>query len=155
MRSTISLGLALLTGCGISFSTSGNDVSTTKPTEEQVAQCRDVMYINPEIEINPVGYALTQSLDDVIRFKFIALTDDPTTLFDATHVDSTQFAAKFNPYALNPKGNESWWDLSSQELTGANFSVPSPNSSGTRGLNVAFTENDDKTLTVYVLWHET
>jgi hypothetical protein len=155
MRYIISLGVLLLAGCGITVTTGGGDVSTTTPSNEQIAKCRDVMYINPEIDIKPLGYAIETGMDDEIRFKFIAITDDPSALFDTAQVDATKFSANFNPSSLRPQASETWWDLSSKKLSGANFSVPPPNSQGTRGLNVAYAKNDEKTLTVYVLWHET
>ena len=138
-------------GCSIDYA----DVSTTSPTVDQVTYCRDVMYIQPELEIVPLGYYFDAGLDDVIRFKFIAKTADPAFLFDASHVDATTFTGDFDPSALKPKAAEPWWDLSSQQLSGASFSVPPPKSKGWRGLNIAYTENDDGTLTVYVLWFET
>ena len=158
MRYTILLAfLALvLAGCGITVTSGGgSDVSTTTPNNEQIAKCREVMYINPKLDIKPLGYAIETGMDDVIRFKFIATTDDPSLLFNKTQVDATKFAANFNPSSLHPKAAETWWDLSSKTLSGANFSVPPPNAQGTRGLNIAYVKNDDNTLTVYVLWHET
>lgn len=56
---------------------------------------------------------------------------------------------------MKPQAPETWWDLSSQQVTGANFTVPLPASRGTRGLNIAYAKNDDGTFTVYVLWYET
>jgi hypothetical protein len=113
------------------------------------------MYINPELEIEPFGYCLQPGMDDVIRFKFIAKTDDPSLLFNKSQVDSTKFLPDFRVSALNPKAAETWWDVSSKTLSGGNFTVPPPHSAGTRGLNVGYVTNDDGTLTVYVLWHET
>ena len=145
MRYTFLLGLLGLPGCGITVRSGGGDVSTTTPSKEQVAKCRDVMYINPEIEIKPLGYAIETGMDDVVRFKFIAITEDPSTLFDTTQVDATKFAANFNPSSLQSKAAETWSDLSSQTRSGASFSVPPPNSQGTRGLNIAYVKNDDNT----------
>jgi hypothetical protein len=133
----------------------GNPLSTTSPTAEQVAYCRDVMYINPELDIEPLGYFLQPGMDDLIRFKFTAKTDDPSLLFDDSQVDSTAFSPDFYVSALDPTTSEKWWDISSQTLSGGNFTVPPPKSSGTRGLNIGFVKNDNGTLTVYVLWHET
>jgi hypothetical protein len=155
MRHAIWMTCLALAGCQGDFLGYAGDVSTTNPTKEQVAYCRDVMYINAELEIEPLGYCLQPGMDDVIRFKFIAKTDDPAELFDASQVDSTKFSADFSVSALQPQAVEAWWDVSAQTLTGASFSVPPPGSAGTRGLNVGYVENDDGTLTVYVLWHET
>lgn len=147
--------LAGLAGCSFDFTDPNADVTTTSPTIAQVTYCRDVMYINPELEIDPVGYSIETGMDDVIRFKFIAKTDDPSILFDPSRVDTKKFADDFTLSTLNPQAPETWWDLSSQKLTGANFTVPPPDSKGARGLNIAYAKNDDGTLTVYVLWYET
>jgi hypothetical protein len=154
-RCAIVLGLLVLAGCGIRVTSGVGRFSTTTPSEEHLARCREVMYINPEIAIKPLGYAIETGMDDVIRFKFVAETDDPASLFDSAQVDAAKFAGSFDPYALNPQASEDWWDLSDKTLCGANFTVPPPNSKGTRGLNIAYVPNDDNTLTVYVLWHET
>jgi hypothetical protein len=94
-------------------------------------------------------------MDDVIRFKFTAKTDDPSLLFDDSQVDASKFSSNFSVSALDPKATDMWWDISSQTLSGGNFSVPPPKSKGTRGLSIGYIKNDDGTLTVYVLWHET
>ena len=46
------------------------------------------MYINPVFDIMPLGYAIETGMDDVIRFKFVAKTNDPSTLFDLAHDNS-------------------------------------------------------------------
>ncbi|QDU45990.1 hypothetical protein Mal52_44870 [Symmachiella dynata] len=132
-----------------------NPKSTATPSPEEIQYCRDVMYINPDLDIEPLGFSLQSGMDDVIRFKFLAKTDDPSKIFDATHVDSAKFKSDFGVYALDPDAKDDWWDVSSQTLVGGNFTVPPPKSQGTRGLNIGFTENDNSTLTIYVLWHET
>ena len=142
-------------GCSFDFIGSNAGVTTTSPTKDQVAYCRDVMYINPELEIDPVGYSIETGMDDVIRFKFIAKTDDPSILFNPVRIDRKKFVDDFRLSTMKPQAPETWWDLSSQQVTGANFTVPPPDSKGTRGLNIAYAKNDDGTLTVYVLWCET
>ena len=142
-------------GCSFDFTGPNADVTTTTPTIDQVKYCREVMYINPELEIDPVGYSIETGMDDVIRFKFIAKTDDPSILFDTSRVDAKKYSDDFILSTLNPQAPETWWDLSSQQVTGANFTVPPPGAQGTRGLNIAYAKNEDGTLTVYVLWYET
>ncbi len=130
--------------------------ATTSPTVGQVTYCRNVMYIQSDLEIVPLGYCLEDGfLDATIRFKFIAKTADPASLFDAAYVDPTTFVDDLDPPVFNQTAGETWWDLSSQHLSGATFIVPPPNSKGSRGLNIAYTDNHDGTLTVYVLWFET
>ncbi len=157
MRITALFLCLTLTGCQTDFLGYGDDISTTSPTSEQIQYCREVMYINPELKIDPKGYYLQPGMDDIIRFKFTAKTDDPKVMFDSSQVDSSQYATGFNiaELAPNSEANSGWWDVGSKELTGANYVVPPPNSAGMRGLNVGYVNNEDGTLTVYVLWHET
>lgn len=67
MRSAIVLNCLVFAGCHTDFMGYGDPVSTTSPTAEQVAYCRDVMYINPELDIEPLGYFLQPGMDDIIR----------------------------------------------------------------------------------------
>lgn len=113
------------------------------------------MYINPELEIRPLGFHHQPGRDDVIRFKFAAMTDDPSELFDSSQVDHSAFSRDFGVYALDPKASDPWWDLAGGDLAGGNFSAPPPHSTGSCGLNIGYTEEANGTLTVYVLWHET
>ncbi len=163
IRSAWFLTLVLFVGCGVSSSVTY--VNTTTPNKAQIAECRQIMYINPKITIEPLGYATVSGMDDEIRFKFTALTDDPATLFDSTQIDSTKFVSNFNPSSLQPSSPDlsmllqpnapkNWWDVSVQTVSGGSFRVPPPNAKGTRGLNIAYKTKDDGTLTVYVLWHE-
>lgn len=146
---------AAFVGCQTDFLGYPASICTTTPTTAQIQYCRDVMYLNPAVKIEPLGFFLKPGMDDVIRFKFVAKTNDPALVFDATHVDSKKFGPDFRLSALEPGAADKWWDVSKQTLTGGNFSVPPPKSSGTRGLNIGYTKNADGTLTVYVLWHET
>ncbi len=147
------LTAAVVVGCG-GLDFGGPPVTTTTPTDAQIARCREVMYINPALEIEPLGFHLRPSLDDEIRFKFIAKTDDPSQLFDPAQVDAAKFAPKRDLYGLECPAPEKWWDVSARPLSGGNFSVPPPKAQGTWGLNVGYFKNDDGTLTVYVCWSE-
>ncbi|MEM7246248.1 MAG: hypothetical protein AAF533_12945 [Acidobacteriota bacterium] len=155
MRHALLLSCFALMACSLDFLGSGEETATTTPTAAQVAYCRSVMYIRPELEIEPLGHALMPGLDDVIRFKFRAKTDDPSLLFDPGQVDATTFAPGLAGASLEIGSPQAWWDVASQQLTGARFTVPPPDSPGTRGLAIGHVDNGDGTLTVYVLWHET
>lgn len=155
MRRLAPIILFLFAGCGYWFLDYGDAVSTTNPSAEQIAYCRKVMYINPTLDIEPLGFHLQPGMDDMIRLKFVAKTSDPAQLFDPAQVDATKFSTSFNLWALDPHALDNWWDVSSQKLSGGNFSVPPPKAQGGRGLNVGYFHNGDGTMTVYVLWHET
>ena len=144
-----------LNGCRMDFTSATSDITTSAPNEEQVAYCRKVMYVSQGLEIKPLGYSIRYGLDDVIRFKFLAYTDDPGEVFESTFVDKAKFNGEFSLSALKPESSEPWWEPDVNAKLGANLSVPPPDSKGTRGLNIAFEDNGDDTLTVYVLWHET
>jgi hypothetical protein len=155
IRYALPLVIICVTGCDIDFLGYPPPTITVTPTPQQIQYCRDVMYINTDVEIVPLGFYFEPSLDDLIRFKFVANTNDPTKLFDSTQVPASKFSTDFGVDALRPEAKESWWDVGSQKLTGGSFSVPPPKAQGSRGLNIGYKSNDDGTLTVYVLWHET
>jgi len=151
----IIIACLVVSGCQTDFMGFPPPTSTTSPTAKQVQYCRDVMYINPDLDIEPSGFFLRPGMDDTIRFKFIAKTNDPSQLFESDMIAATDFKPDFGVYALSPNARDSWWDIATQKLTGGNFSVPSRTSAGSRGLNVGYFENSKGTLTVYILWHET
>ena len=80
---TVTLCL-LVSGCSVK-------VNSAKLDAKQVEMCRKLMSINPQLEIEPLGYYSFSSLDDFHRFKFIAKTEDPAELFDKKSIDSSKF----------------------------------------------------------------
>lgn len=147
-----SIATTLIVGCShIPFPGFAPAISTSTPTDDQVQFCRKAMYIDEKLRIHPIGFYLQSGMDDLVRFKFIAETDDSSKLFDPRHVDSAKFKARGDLNGLHPDSDTPWWDVSSRPLTGENFVVPP----GIRGLNVGYFDNGDETLTVFVLWHET
>ena len=147
--------LVVLTGCGDPFGTPPPDV-TTKPSAKQIQYCRDVMYINPKINITPVGYYYEHGFqDDSIAFKFVAQAERIDEIFLAEFVPPSELVERTSSHGLDYSIGEKWWDPSGQTLIGDNFSVPPPNSQGTRALNVGIIDNGEKSFTVYVYWFET
>jgi hypothetical protein len=155
MRLMIVAACLFVAGCETDFLGYGPETCTTTPTDEQVKCCREVMYINPELEIVPLGYCIRPGLDATIFVKFVAKTDKPSKLFIREKVDATRFDLGFRRFVTEPKTAVSWWDVSSQRLTGASLIVKSPDSAGDCGLDVAYTHNPDGTMTVYAVWCET
>ncbi len=125
----------------------GPSISTTSPSTQQVRYCRQVMSINPNVKIKPIGYKEVNGIDKAIWFKFIADTDDVAEVFLAPPIDSLEFQAGFKShYELE----ESWWDPGTKSLIGGRFNVPVA-----CGQSIAIHDNQDGTLTIYVMWHET
>ncbi|HEX3046395.1 MAG TPA: hypothetical protein VHY08_16685, partial [Bacillota bacterium] len=61
------LSTVLISGC-LDF---GKEEETTHPTSLQVLQCRKLMYLNPNLDIKPLGFKLLGSgIDDAIWLKF-------------------------------------------------------------------------------------
>ena len=144
----------LSSGCD-PFGTPPPDVSTT-PNAEQVDYCRSVMYLNPSIDIQPLGYYYQHAfLDDAINFKFNALTDDLANIFLPEHVPSENLVERETPYLLDQDIGEKWWDPPKPKLIGDSFTVPDPRTKGARGLNVGLVKNQEGGYTVYVFWFET
>jgi len=128
----------------------GVETRTTSPTHEQVAYCREYLYITPDIEIEPLAYYVKDGMDYMVRFKFIAQTDDPALVFDSTQIDSSEFSADFDFPPGEETHNEIWWDIAGRPLTGASTFVPSSGSDRFFWImHIGIAENGDGTLTVY------
>jgi hypothetical protein len=125
----------------------GRDVTTVTPSAQDVSRCRTEMYIKADAEITPEGFKLTSGIDDAIWFRFLAHTGDIVDVFETGTVD----VSKFRPgFTFTDASAPSWWDVAKKPLTGGQISLPNA-----RFMNVGFVDNEDGTLTVYVMWHET
>ena len=131
----------LVSGCSI-------QANTATPDAKQVASCRKLMGINPQLEIEPIGYYSISSLDDFHRFKFIAKTEDPTELFDES-IDSSKFVKNFKDREMDRGTYSSWWKLPQTGLSGGRF--PVKRSSISWGQDIWFRANGDGTMTVYTV----
>ena len=150
------LVVASMIGCGGPdiFQTPPPTV-TTSPDAAQIKYCREVMYIEPELEIEPLGYRYEHGFqDDAIAFKFIAKTETIGDIFNSEFVDSAELVLRDTEYGLRNDLAETWWDVANRKLIGDNFNVPPPGSTGARALNIGIFDNDDGSFTVYVYWFE-
>ncbi|WP_146118674.1 hypothetical protein [Blastopirellula marina] len=136
-------GALMLGGC-LDF---GPNISTTKPTAEQVKFCRSVMYLNPQVIIEPQGFQLISGIDRYVLLKFVVPTSDINQLFLSPPVDVLLMRPNFD-FSGGP--NEPWWDPPSSGLIGAHYELPY-----VKFMNAAYIDNGDGTLTVYVQWNET
>ena len=150
----LTLMFLTLAGCD-PFETQPSTV-TTNPSAEQVQHCRDLMYINPNVEISPLGHCRDYGFqDDAVHFKFTAMTDNPNEIFQRKFVPSEKLLPRD---ALRPPRYglaDAWWDASKQSLIGGDFIVPDPKTNGDRGLHIGILKNNDGTCTVYSSWFET
>ena len=69
---------------------------TESPTSQQVTHAREFLLINPELEIQPLAYYVKDGMDYMVRFKFLAKTDDPAQIFDRARVDPAALAPNFD-----------------------------------------------------------
>ncbi len=69
----------------------GSYCVTTTPSFFMIVMAREHMYINPALKIHPLGFIHLDSIDDTIRFKFLAETSDPSSLFLKDFVDHKKF----------------------------------------------------------------
>ncbi len=148
--------LPFVVGCSFDpFGTPSPDV-TTSPSRQQIQYCRDVMHIDSELVLSPLGYYYEHGFqDDQIAFKFIAKTHQIGNIFDEDFVPSAELVARKSNSGLDRDIGEAWWDCQTKKLFGGNFTVPPPGSQGTRALHIGIADNGDGTFTVYVYWFET
>ena len=130
-------------------------VTSATPGKEQVTHCRKVMYINPDIEIEPLGYHYEHGfLDDLICFKFEALTGEYAKIFQEDVLPAQKLVMQERSSNLNRDIDQQWWDPPKSKFIGGDFSVPALHTKGDRGLSVAVVPNGKDRLTVYALWFE-
>lgn len=122
---------------------------TESPNTEQVADAREFLFIDPDVEIEPLAYYVKDGMDYMVRFKFIAKTHDPTRLFDRSRVDPSAFRADFDFPPGEEMHREGWWDIFSRPMAGGFFPVPHG-----RTLVIGYIKNNDNTFTVYAWRHE-
>ncbi|MEM9282179.1 MAG: hypothetical protein AAGA96_10150 [Verrucomicrobiota bacterium] len=122
---------------------------TESPTAEQIAKCRHILCINPELEIEPLGYESWKGVGDWTHgFKFIAKTEDPAALFDMALIDSRRFSADYDDRSMD-RGRSSWWDLPSHGFSGGGrFEVKRDNVPWYQ--DIWYRDNSDGTILVYV-----
>ena len=125
--------------------------STASPTSDQVAYSREWLSIRSDLSIEPKGYAIKPGMDYMVRFVFVAETDDQAMGFNPTTIDAGAFAPGFEFGPGESHMTESWWDHASHDLTGARVWVPTDDFWLLQ--QIGFYENSDGTLTVYVWRH--
>jgi len=136
--------LLSLNGC-IDF---GEDIETEKPNENQVNRCFAEMYLNPSMELKPLGFKLEGSgIDDAIWFKFKTNTTNLSQVFDTTVVDVTKFKENFT--FLSQLTGLKWWDVKDKNLLGGQIALPNA-----RYMNVGI-EKINSGYIIYIMWHET
>lgn len=132
----------------------GVETQTTNLSEVQISHAREFLYINPELDVEPIAYYIKEGMDYQVMFKFIAITNDPAQIFDNTQVDPTEFKANYVFKPGEKSLNKNWWDMASQKLTGEGFWVPKGADRFWK-LHIGFFENGNGTLTVYTWRRET
>ncbi|MBN2340477.1 MAG: hypothetical protein JXX29_12595 [Deltaproteobacteria bacterium] len=125
----------------------GKDEETTSPTPAQISRCVAEMYINPQIEIQPLGLKILGSgIDDAIWFKFE--TNAPVSdMFKPDVVESSLFRHRNNSFN-NGKGIK-WWDIPKAGISSDQIALPNA-----RYMTV-FIKNNGKRRIVYIFWNET
>lgn len=134
---------------GFILTVAGWVTRTESPNTRHVAHAREFLLINPGLDIEPLAYYEKDGMDYMVRFKFIAKTNDPNQIFDQSHVDPTKFEANFNFPPGEVMHNEMWWDISSRPMSGGYVRVPHD-----RTLTIGYFKNTSGTFTVYVWRHE-
>jgi hypothetical protein len=146
-RQAVTAVLLILTVC-TSCLKFGDDEETTPPTSVQVDRCRSEMYLNPSVDIIPLGYKrIGSGIDDAIWFKFKTTATDLTEIFDSTVVDVTTFTSPFT-FDFEMEGVR-WWDVEGKTLLGGQVSLPNA-----RYMNVGIYRTEEGCV-IYIMWHET
>lgn len=132
----------VLAGC-LNF---GDDIETTSPSPKQVSGCAKLMYLNPNIKIDPMGLKIIASgIDDIVWFKFETRANIKN-IFNAKYVDVSNFSK--NEYVITPAKNISWWIKRKKLLLGGQIELPN-----VKNMNVGIEQQKNRNI-VYIVWHE-
>jgi len=143
-RLTLLLLVVLIAGC-LRF---GKDEETTSPTKIQIDKCKTVMYLNPSINISPVGYKIIGSgIDDAIWFIFKTDTAEIQDIFDSKVVDTSEFKEGFT-FNYDNIWKMKWWKTEGKRFLGGQVELPN-----VKYMNVGIEDVDDD-FVVYIMWHE-
>ncbi|MBN1499249.1 MAG: hypothetical protein JW982_03795 [Spirochaetes bacterium] len=140
------LFLVCFFSCTSGFLSFGSDEETISPTPEQVAICRNEMYLNQILPIEPLGYKLLGSgIDDAIWFKFKTEEKNISEYFSKNAVNTDNFKHDFQMFPEDI----SWWDVENKKFFGGNAELPN-----VKFMTIAIEEKTDYNV-VYIMWHET
>ena len=139
-RAWSTLCSVVLVGCCCS------SMSTANPSASQVDRCRRDMCLG-DVHIMPQGYKFSPGMDAIMWFKFVAKTSQITDVFDPQQIDTSTFRDGFR---FHNSPMTEWWDADERKLTGGQAET----SEGCF-IDVGFENNDDGTLTVYIMWFQT
>jgi hypothetical protein len=135
----------VLTGCSLRF---GADVTTTHPTEDQVARCRAAVFLQTNLAIQVHGMKwLGSGMDDALWLKFSCAATDPAEIFRTDVVDVSRLRKGFKHASYQEIPG--WWDVDGRDLSGGQFELPDA-----RFMNIGI-DAGATNATVYVIWQET
>ncbi|MEM7396147.1 MAG: hypothetical protein AAF492_27755 [Verrucomicrobiota bacterium] len=121
---------------------------TTSPTTEQIDKARYMFCLDPELEIEPLGYESFKGFPDWSHsFKFIAKTDDPTAIFESTLIDPGKLLTPYDDRAMD-RCWALWFDLPPRGFSGGSFNTKRDYGGHWR-LDVWYGDNGDGTILVY------
>jgi len=133
----------VITGC-IDF---GKDMETTSPTDQQVSKCKEIMCLNQDLNLEPLGLkSYGSGIDDAILFKFKTSAKSMEDIFDTDSVDTSSFS---EDYSFREEKGLEWWDVTDKKFTGGQVSLPNA-----KYMNVGLQEEDEGFI-VYIYWFET
>lgn len=108
--------------------------------------CRRLMMLQPDIEVEPIGYKFVSHMDPSLYFKFRA----QAASIDQVFLAEAQTKAFKPGFALKGHANTAWWDPEAQPLVGGEIEVPDR-----RYLLIGYFGEGNGWFTVYAYWLDT
>ncbi len=125
----------------------GKDMETISPTDQQISKCKEIMCLNQDLNIEPLGLKIYDSgIDNATIFKFRTSAKSMEEIFDSDSVDTSRFS---EDYSLSEEKGLEWWDVTGKKFTGGQVSLPNA-----KYMNVGLQEKDNGFI-VYIFWFET
>ncbi len=109
---------------------------------------RDTMGLRSGLAVTDEHCRYSPGFDGAMWAKFTATAGSIDDVFDLSRVDTSDFDEAGYQFNLVTAIIDPWWDANTRTLTGGESMI------GPNVIRVAYADNGDGTLTVYIYWFE-
>jgi hypothetical protein len=109
---------------------------------------RDKMCLRRDLILKNENLRYSPGMDAVMWCRFTAQAKSIKDVFDSARVDTSEFKMVGYEFRQATPITDQWWDVDERNLIGGEVQV------GEDFMRVAYVDNGDGTLTVYIFWFE-
>jgi hypothetical protein len=109
---------------------------------------RDKMCLRRDLTIKEQNLWYSPGMDAVMWYRVTVEAKNIDDVFDPARVDTSEFTEVGYKIRHSMPITDQWWDVDKRNLVGGDVQL------GGASMRVAYVNNGDGTLTVYVFWFE-